>query len=97
MTPQDKIRLWFSIVAQIHHETGGFNLDISKLSTAEIVNLKPVDIAVIEMAPFAIQAVHPKQRAAVKRAIVYLTDLRERQAIAWAEFIQALENETANG
>jgi hypothetical protein len=97
MTLHDKIRLWFSIVSQIHHETNGFKLDISKLSTAEIANLKPVDISVIEMAPLAVKAVHPKQRASVKRAIVYLTDLRERQSVAWAEFIQQLEKETANG
>lgn len=97
MTPQEKIRLWFSVVSQIHHETNGFKLDISKLSTAEIVDLKPVDISVIEMSPYAIQAVHPKQRASVKRAIVYLTDLRERQSVAWAEFMQKLEKETTNG
>ena len=93
MKPSDKIRLWFSIVRQIQRETSGFKLDISKLSQSEIINLKPVDESVIEMAPYAIQAVHPKQRASIRQAIVYLTDLRERQAIAWAEFLQQLENE----
>ena len=97
MKPAEKIRLWFSIVSQIHRETDGFTLDISKLSIAEIVGIKPVDISVIEMAPFALKSVHPKQIAAVKKAIVYLTDLRERQAIAWAEFIASHKQETANG
>lgn len=97
MKQPEKIRLWFSIVGQLYTETNGFSTDVSKLSTAEIINLKPVDASIIEMAPFALQVVHPKQRTAFKAIIVYLTNLRERQAIAWAEFIETIENETANG
>lgn len=89
----ESIKVWLSIVSQIHYETNGFKLDLYKATDKQILEIKPVDQAIIDLAPEALKCVHPAVLSNMKNCVFYLTELRAMQGEAWQARTDRWEDE----
>ncbi len=84
---------WLSVMRQHEVETNGFSADLATMAAHDLRNLKAVTRQTIDFAPAMFPLVAPKDHPKLRRAIAYLTDLRERQQVAFAQQEQELKNE----
>lgn len=83
MNRKDHVQLILSILNQHRDETQNFTIPPHTLTYAELIGMKPVTDALLHDLPKILYVFHPKELPKIRRAIAYLTDLKERQSAAW--------------
>jgi hypothetical protein len=80
-----QVILWNSRMAQHDTDTNGFVVDMYAPENGQwLLDTLIVAQETLDYAEKAIPHVKPKQKAALKRSLVYLTSLREQQKMAHA-------------
>lgn len=86
------VTYWLSSLGQHRHETDDFSLVIGTLPEDEVMNLKIPSDWFLDFAPFMFKVIAPKHHAELRGTIAYLTELRCKQADAWAAEHQRTAN-----
>lgn len=84
--------VWQSRQNQLIYETGRFTLDLSGLSHTDLLGLLWVMEEDIAFSVFALSIVAPRLVPELKRAISYMTELRERQQEAFEKEVEVTDN-----
>lgn len=79
--------IWLSWEGRTRYETSNYTLRLSGLTEEELLNLAPIPADMIVFAPQMFHVVAPRQHPKLKATIAYLTELHERQTVAWQNFL----------
>lgn len=92
-TYKTAVEYWLSCANQHEYETNGFTVVIGELTDEQLMCCKMPTDWFLDFAPVMFRVVAPKDHAALRSTIAYLTELRCRQLQALAEDINKMENQ----